>query len=54
MPRLIEHPTLKPAAGDQPGRIEEFAGRVNSGHTAVSLARCLPAFSPEAVTGAEA
>lgn len=39
MPRLIETPTVVPAAGEPPKRIEEFAGRVNTGHTRVSVAR---------------
>ena len=39
MPRLIESPTVVAAAGNKPKRIEEFAGRVNSGHTGVSVAR---------------
>jgi quercetin dioxygenase-like cupin family protein len=39
MPRLIAAPTVVPAVGSPPKRIEEFAGRVNSGHTAVSVAR---------------
>jgi mannose-6-phosphate isomerase-like protein (cupin superfamily) len=39
MPRLIEAPTVVAAAGTPPKRIEEFAGRVNSGHAAVSVAR---------------
>ena len=39
MPRLIEAPTIITAAGNKPKRIEEYAGRVNSGHTAVSVAR---------------
>ncbi len=39
MPRLIAAPTVVPAAGTPPKRIEEYAGRVNSGHTAVSVAR---------------
>jgi mannose-6-phosphate isomerase-like protein (cupin superfamily) len=39
MPRLIETPTIITAAGNKPKRIEEYAGRVNSGHTAVSVAR---------------
>jgi mannose-6-phosphate isomerase-like protein (cupin superfamily) len=38
MPRLIAAPTVVPAAGVPSKRIEEFAGRVNSGHTAVSVA----------------
>lgn len=39
MPRLIAAPTVVPAAGTPPKRIEEYAGRVNSGHTSVSVAR---------------
>ena len=39
MPRLIEAPTIVQAAGTLPKRIEEYAGRVNSGHGAVSVAR---------------
>ena len=39
MPRLIEAPTVINAAGNLPKRIEEYAGRVNSGHQAVSVAR---------------
>ena len=39
MPKLIEQPTIIEAAGNVPKRIEEFAGRVNSGHTHVSVAR---------------
>ena len=39
MPRLIDAPTVVAAAGQPPKRIEEYAGRVNSGHTAVSVAR---------------
>jgi mannose-6-phosphate isomerase-like protein (cupin superfamily) len=39
MPRLIESPTVVAAAGTKPKRIEEFAGRVNSGHANVSIAR---------------
>jgi mannose-6-phosphate isomerase-like protein (cupin superfamily) len=39
MPRLIEAPSVIQAAGTKPKRIEEFAGRVNSGHGAVSVAR---------------
>jgi len=44
MPRLIEHPSVIQAAGNKPKRIEEYAGRVNSGHSQVSIARML---SPE-------
>ncbi len=39
MPRLISTPTVIAAAGTKPKRIEEFAGRVNSGHGQVSVAR---------------
>jgi mannose-6-phosphate isomerase-like protein (cupin superfamily) len=39
MPRLIDSPTIVTAAGNKPKRIEEYAGRVNSGHRAVSVAR---------------
>jgi mannose-6-phosphate isomerase-like protein (cupin superfamily) len=39
MPRLIEHATVIQSAGNKPKRIEEFAGLVNSGHRAVSVAR---------------
>jgi mannose-6-phosphate isomerase-like protein (cupin superfamily) len=44
MPRLIEAPTAIEAAGDPPKRIEEYAGRVNSGQRNVSVARMV---SPE-------
>ncbi len=44
MPRLIEHPAVIQAAGNKPKRIEEYAGRVNSGHAGVSVARMV---SPE-------
>jgi mannose-6-phosphate isomerase-like protein (cupin superfamily) len=39
MPRLIQAPTIVQAAGTPPKRIEEYAGRVNSGHASVSVAR---------------
>ena len=39
MPRLIEQATVIQAAGNKPKRIEEYAGRVNSGHREVSVAR---------------
>jgi mannose-6-phosphate isomerase-like protein (cupin superfamily) len=39
VPRLIERPSIVEAAGNKPKRIEEFAGRVNSGHSAISVAR---------------
>ena len=44
MPTLLEQPTVIEAAGNKPKRIEEYAGRVNSGHSAVSVARMV---SPE-------
>ena len=39
MPRLIQQPTIIQSVGTKPKRIEEFAGRVNSGHDGVSVAR---------------
>jgi mannose-6-phosphate isomerase-like protein (cupin superfamily) len=39
MPRLIAAPAVVAAAGTKPKKIEEFAGRVNSGHAGVSVAR---------------
>ena len=39
MPRLIEAPSIVQAAGTKPKRIEEYIGRVNSGHDTVSVAR---------------
>ena len=39
MPRLISAPTVIAAAGSKPKKIEEFAGRVNSGHAKVSVAK---------------
>jgi len=39
MPRLIERPTIIEAAGNVPKRIEEFVGRVNTGHASASVAR---------------
>src|SRR5512132_2097482 len=47
MPRLIEQPTVIAAAGTKPKQIEEFAGRLNSGHAGVSVARMV---SPEGWT----
>ncbi len=44
MPRLIKSPTVIQAVGNLPKRIEEYAGRVNSGHSRVSIARMV---SPE-------
>jgi mannose-6-phosphate isomerase-like protein (cupin superfamily) len=43
-PTLIARPTIIQAAGNKPKTIEEYAGRVNSGHQAVSVARMI---SPE-------
>ena len=39
MPKLIEAPAVIEAAGNQPKRIEEYAGRVRTGHDGVSVAR---------------
>ncbi len=36
---MIEAPAVIEAAGNKPKRIEEFAGRVRSGHVGVSVAR---------------
>ena len=44
MPELIQAPSIIEAAGTPPKRIEEYAGRVNSGHSSVSVARMV---SPE-------
>jgi mannose-6-phosphate isomerase-like protein (cupin superfamily) len=44
MPTLIQRPTVIAAAGNKPKTIEEYAGRVNSGHASVSVARMV---SPE-------
>ena len=44
MPKLIDAPAVVQAAGTKPKRIEEYAGRVNSGHAGVSVARMV---SPE-------
>jgi mannose-6-phosphate isomerase-like protein (cupin superfamily) len=44
MPTLVPTPTVIAAAGNKPKRIEEYAGRVNSGHSSVSVARMV---SPE-------
>lgn len=38
MPKLVEAPTVIPAAGAPPKQIEEFAGRASTGHAAVSIA----------------
>jgi mannose-6-phosphate isomerase-like protein (cupin superfamily) len=54
MARLIDKPTIVPAAGKPPKIIEEFIGRVNSQTSAVSIARmsspsgwCEPGQTPE-------
>jgi mannose-6-phosphate isomerase-like protein (cupin superfamily) len=44
MPRFIDRPAVVPAAGTPPKTIEEYAGRLNTGHTGVSVARMV---SPE-------
>jgi mannose-6-phosphate isomerase-like protein (cupin superfamily) len=44
MPTLLASPTVIQAAGNKPKVIEEYAGRVNSGHAQVSVARMV---SPE-------
>jgi len=44
MPRLIQGPSIIEAEGNKPKKIEEYVGRVNSGHEGVSVARMV---SPE-------
>jgi mannose-6-phosphate isomerase-like protein (cupin superfamily) len=44
MPKLISAPIVIPAAGTPSKRIEEFAGRVATGHAGVSVAHMV---SPE-------
>ncbi|MBC7447571.1 MAG: cupin domain-containing protein [Hymenobacteraceae bacterium] len=39
MPTLLPAPAIVEAVGTKPKRIEEYAGRVNSGHAAVSVAK---------------
>jgi mannose-6-phosphate isomerase-like protein (cupin superfamily) len=39
VPVLIEEPKIVAAAGNKPKRIEEFVGRISSGHQHVSIAR---------------
>jgi mannose-6-phosphate isomerase-like protein (cupin superfamily) len=41
MPKLINGPSIIQAAGTKPKRIEEYAGRVNTGHSRVSVARMI-------------
>jgi mannose-6-phosphate isomerase-like protein (cupin superfamily) len=47
MPRIIPKPTVIDCVGTKPKQIQEFAGRVNSGHESVSIARMI---SPEGWT----
>jgi hypothetical protein len=49
MPPLIAGPTIVEVVGNMPKRIEEYAGKVNSGHGAEYIAVCRPAFSPATV-----
>jgi mannose-6-phosphate isomerase-like protein (cupin superfamily) len=44
MPTLLAAPTIIQAVGTKPKVIEEYAGRVNTGHAGVSVARMV---SPE-------
>ncbi|MCU0226116.1 MAG: cupin domain-containing protein [Bryobacterales bacterium] len=39
MPQKIDSPTVVPAVGTKPKIIEEYVGRVNSGHSHLSVAR---------------
>jgi mannose-6-phosphate isomerase-like protein (cupin superfamily) len=39
MPEFIDGPEVIEAAGNRPKRIEEYVGRVRSGHDGVSVAR---------------
>jgi mannose-6-phosphate isomerase-like protein (cupin superfamily) len=41
MPRLLEKPTVIDCVGTKPKQIQEYAGRVNSGHASVSVARMI-------------
>ena len=41
MPKLIDKPTVIDCVGTKPKQIQEFAGRVNSDHSAVSVARMI-------------
>lgn len=43
MPELIAAPTIIEPVGNKPKRIEEYAGRVNSNHSNVSVARMVAA-----------
>lgn len=41
MPKLVNAPTVVQAVGNKPKRIEEFVGRLSSGHGALSVARMI-------------
>jgi mannose-6-phosphate isomerase-like protein (cupin superfamily) len=41
MPKLIEKPPVIDCVGTMPKQIQDFAGRVNSGHAGVSVARMI-------------
>ena len=41
MPKLIAKPTVIDCVGTKPKQIQEFAGRVNTAHSAVSVARMI-------------
>ncbi len=41
MPQLVSAPSIIEAAGNKPKRIAEYAGRVNSEHSSVSVARMI-------------
>src|SRR5919204_188700 len=41
MPTLIDKPTIVAPAGNKPKQIQEYAGRINSGHASVSVARMI-------------
>src|SRR5688500_11085198 len=41
MPKLIDRPTVIDCVGTKPKQIQEYAGRVNSGHSNVSVARMI-------------
>jgi mannose-6-phosphate isomerase-like protein (cupin superfamily) len=41
MPKLIDKPTIIDCVGSKPKQIQEFAGRVNSQHSSVSVARMI-------------
>ena len=47
MPTLLSKPSIVEAVGTKPKQIQEYAGRVNSGHDGVSVARMI---SPEGWT----